>query len=126
MRALVEGRRAGSLGVVLGLFALLCLLASSLGLTLAYRAQLKDLKSTIYTRCLQRQHYDLANHNGQVANAEVWKALADIAAEAKLPPTADGQTRRLYAEQVRAINTAKVKAQAAAAQGVIGSCESYR
>lgn len=126
MRALIEGRRQATVGVVLGLFALFCLLTSSLGLTLAYRAQLKDLKSTIYERCLQRQRYDTATHNGQLANAEVWKALADIAAKVKLPPTADAQTRRLYAQQVRAINTAKVKAQAAADQGVIGSCDTYK
>lgn len=126
MRALIRGERTGSLGVVLGLVALFCLLASSLGLTLAYRAQLKDLKVTIYHRCVQRQHYDLANHNGQVANAEVWKALAEIAEQTPIPPGTDPKTVALYKAEVEAINTAKVKAQAAADAGVVGSCTAYK
>ena len=51
MRALLRGDRVGSLGVVLGLVAVMCLLFASLGLTLAYRSELRDTRGTLQQRC---------------------------------------------------------------------------
>lgn len=124
MRALIEGRRQGSVGVVLGLVALLCLLGSSLGLTLAYRAQLKDLKATIYHRCLQRTAYDQANHDSVAADAELYQQLLDIAKQA--PRQTDPRLAALVARQEAVIRLAQQRKAAAAKAGVIGTCQTYR
>lgn len=50
-RALARGERTASLGVILGLVAVMCLLIASLGLTLAYRDELKDTRNTLKQRC---------------------------------------------------------------------------
>lgn len=124
MRALMRGERNGSVGVVLGLFALFALLTSSLGLTLAYRHQLKDLKSTIYERCLQRQKYDLANHESVAADADLYQQLLDISEHA--PQVADPRIRALVVQQQQVIRQAQQRKAAAARSGVIGSCDRYK
>lgn len=124
MRAALRGERAASFGVILGLFALLCLLTSSLGLTLAYRAQLKDLKSTIYERCLQRAIYDKANNDSVKADADLYQQLLDISEQA--PEQTDPKIAALVARQVQVIRTAQQRKAAAADAGVVGSCDPYR
>lgn len=126
MRALLRGERQASFGVVLGLFALLCLLSSSLGLTLAYRSQLKDLKSTIYQRCLQRTTYDRANHNAVLANEDLYATLVKIAHQQPVPRGTDPKLVTLYQRQVAALELAQQRAHTAAAAGVVGSCNQYR
>ena len=124
MRALKNGERLGSVGVVLGLFALMCLLVSSLGLTLAYRMQLRDLKATIYHRCVQRQAYDRANNLSVRADADLYAQLLDIAREA--PRQTDPRLATLVARQEQVIRLAQQRKATAANAGVIGSCNSYR
>lgn len=124
MRALIRGERYGSVGVVLGLLALFCLLTSSLGLTLAYRAQLKDLKSTIYERCLQRAKYDKANNDSVKADAELYQQLLDISEQA--PAQTDPRIQALVERQRSVIRTAQQRKATAAEAGIVGSCETYR
>jgi len=124
MRALLRGERTLTVTQVLALIGLLCLLASSLGLTLAYRAQLKDLKATIYHRCLQRQSYDQSNHDSVAADADLYQQLLDIAKQAPRPT--DPLLASLAARQEQVIRLAQQRKAAAARAGVIGSCASYR
>lgn len=126
MRALVRGERRASLGVMLGLVGLLCLLLGTLVLTLDYRAQLTSVRQTIYTRCLQRLQYDQAAHDGQVANAKVWASLAQIAQQTPIPADADPRVKALFEREQVAINDAKTASQKAADEGVIGGCQVYR
>jgi hypothetical protein len=124
MRALLRGERNASVGVVLGLLALLCLLGSSLGLTLAYRHQLQDLKQTLYERCLQRQAYDESNHASVVADVQFYSQILSL--QDRVPPQTDPR-RQVLSEQYRdAIVAAKTRKEKAAAQGVIGTCSTVR
>jgi hypothetical protein len=124
MKALLRGERTLTVTQVLGLVGLLCLLASSLGLTLAYRQQLKDLKATIYTRCLQRTQYDRANHESVAADADLYQQLLDIAKQA--PKQTDPVLAALVTRQEQVIRLAQQRKAAAARAGVIGSCSTYR
>lgn len=124
MRALLRGERTGSVGVVLGLFALLCLLASSLGLTLDYRAQIQDFKKTVYERCLQRQTYDESNHASVVADVELYQQILSL--QDRVPEQTDPRRQALTREYRDAIVQAKTRKEKAAAQGVIGSCAIYK
>lgn len=126
MRALLAGERRASVGVVLGLIGILCLLGVSTGLAVYGMTNLHALRETLQERCAARQAIDQANHNGQVANAEAWKSLAEIAESVKLPPGTDPEMVRLYNRQKAVLNTAKVQAQAAADAGVIGTCTVYK
>lgn len=124
MKALVQGERTLRVTQMLGLFALLCLLASSLGLTLAYRAQMKDLKATIYERCLQRGTYDQANHDSVAADADLYQQLLEISEQA--PKQTDPVIAELVARQEQVIRLAQQRKATAAEAGVIGSCDTYR
>jgi hypothetical protein len=124
MRALLRGERVGSVGVVLGLFALLCLLASSLGLTLEYRAQIQDFKKTVYERCLQRAAYDESNHASVVADVELYQQILSL--QDRVPEQTDPRRQALTREYRDAIVQAKTRKEKAAAQGVIGSCAIYK
>jgi hypothetical protein len=124
VRALLNGERRLNITQVLGLVALLCLLTSSLGLTLAYRQQLKDLKATIYTRCLQRTQYDRANNLSVRADADLYQQLLDIASEA--PRQTDPRLAALVDRQEQVIRRAQQRKAEAARAGVIGSCDRYK
>lgn len=124
MRALLNGERRLSLPQFLGLVALLCLLTSSLGLTLAYRAQVQDFKRTVYLRCLQRQTYDQANHLSVAADADLYRQLLDIARQA--PRQTDPRLAKLVARQEQVIQLAEQRKAAAAKAGVIGTCSRFR
>lgn len=52
MRALLNGERNGTVGVVAGLFALVCLLIASVGLNLRHINDLDRLQNLIYQRCI--------------------------------------------------------------------------
>lgn len=57
MRALLTGERHATFGVILGLVAVMCLLAGSLGLTLSYRHELQRTRATLIERCGQTQGF---------------------------------------------------------------------
>lgn len=74
MKALIRGERLGTVGIVAGLFGVICLLIASLGLNIAHHSDLDRLQDLIYTRCVQ-----LATPQNQARQVEVveWSALAE-------------------------------------------------
>lgn len=140
MRSLRRNERLASVGVVLGLLGMVCLLAVSLAMSLSYKRQaeadhalaaqteqtLQHLRTVIYERCLQRQKYDLSNHNAVLANEELYRALLDIARQSPMPPDTDARTLALYQRQTAALQRAHAKASSAARVGVIGTCTAYQ
>lgn len=74
MRALLRGERAASIGVMLGLLGVACLLIASLGLNVAHHNDLDRLQRLIYTRCVQ-----LTTPQNQAREVEIreWTALAE-------------------------------------------------
>lgn len=88
MRALLRGERAASIGVMLGLLGLCCLLVASLGLNLAHHNDLDRLQRLIYQRCVQ-----LTTPQNQARRVEIaeWTALA----EREQDPTAARSYRHL-------------------------------
>jgi hypothetical protein len=124
MRALLEGQRQASMGIVAGLAGVICLLIASVGLNVKHSSDLRDLKHVIYKRCQQRQAYDQANHASIEADAELYRQLLDIADRA--PRQTDPRLEVLVAEQRRVIAQAADRKAAAVRAGVIGSCNAYR
>jgi hypothetical protein len=124
IRALVSGDRRASLGALFGLFGLAAVLVSSLSLTLDYRSQLISVKSTIYTRCLQRQAYDQSAHEAAAADIQLYQTLLQLLDEQPAPTTVQGER---VSEQYRAaIQLDLQRKQAAVSAGVIGACKVYR
>lgn len=122
MRALTRGERQASVGVIAGLIGVLMLLATSLFLTLAYRTQITELQSTIYTRCLERTRYDEANAKAVKASNELYRRiLAQVQAAPQQPGMADAR-----AEYVDTLTDAIDITDEAVANGTIGNCQQYR
>lgn len=87
-------------------------------------AVLTDFKATVYERCLQRSIYDQAAHDSTAADAALYRQLLDIADQA--PENPDPRVRLLIVKQRAVIAKAQQRKEAAAAAGVIGSCEQYK
>ena len=124
MRALLAGERRATVWQTLGLLGLVCLLTSSLGLTLAYRSQIRDFKRTVYERCLQRAAYDESNHASVVADVDLYRQILRL--QDQSPPQQDPRLRALAQQYRDAIVQAEARKEKAAEQGVIGSCSIYR
>lgn len=78
MRALTRGERQATVGVAAGLFAVLCLLAVSLGSVLWVYDNLQAFRDTAYHRCLARIEYDRSNQAAREAQRRFWLAyIAD-------------------------------------------------
>lgn len=122
MRALINGERRGSLGVVAGLFGVLMLLAASLALTFAYRGQINTLSERIYTRCLERQRYDTANSEAVKASNELYRRILAQVRSTPVPPNMREQQR----QYIDSLSDAVEQTDRAIAAGVIGQCEQYR
>ena len=102
----------------------LMLLATSLFLTFAYRAQLHDVRVAIYTRCLERAKYDEANNASVRADAELYQQLLDINDQA--PVQTDPTIRALVDRQRAVIAEAQLRKQRAADGGTVGGCDALR
>ena len=127
MRALTAGERRASVGVVAGLVGVLCLLVSTLALTLSYRGQLIELKETIKARCEARVEYDRRFIRAAEGDARFYADLLDIGARAeeiRVEPLTP-EMRALVEEQKQIVLTAQQRKQAIVAEGVIGRCDQY-
>lgn len=123
MDKLLRSERNASVGVIAGLFGVLCLLGASLALTFAYRGQIEEFRDTVYTRCLERTRIDEANLDSVKADALLYQQLLDIASRA--PQQTDPALARLVAEQRRVIAEARDRKEKAAEAGVVGNCAVY-
>lgn len=110
MKALITGQRNGSVGVVLGLAGVICLLIASVGLNLKHRSDLTHLHSTIYHRCLDRQQYDQLSNAARNTEIVEWRRLAQ---------QQPGLSRDAYTRMADAM-------QAAVNGQVRGGCNLYR
>lgn len=124
MRKLLRGERNASFGVALGLFALLCLLGGSLGLTLYSMEQADKFNATVYERCIARTTIDRALNDSVKADVTFYQQLLDVADS--VPAQADQATQTLLDEQRRIIQQALESKKRAAAAGVVGNCDQYR
>lgn len=95
MRATFAGERQAGLGVLLGLVALIALLAASLGLTLSYRQELKDTRATLAQRCGNTEAFRTA--------VGEWHA-ATIAIEQSNPYVDDGLREKRVAASEKVID----------------------
>lgn len=127
MRTLTAGERRASVGVVAGLVGVLCLLVSTLALTLSYRAQLIELKDTIKARCEARVEYDRRFIRAAEGDARFYSdaiALVDRAAEARTEPLSVA-VQKLVDDQRQMLLDARDRKRAIVAQGVIGRCDQF-
>ena len=127
MRALTAGERRASVGVIAGLLGVLCLLVSTLALTLSYRAQLIDLKQTIQARCEARVEYDKRFIRAAEGDQRFYADLLDVARRAdklRVEPLTP-EMRALVEEQKQIVLTAQQAKAAIVEQGVIGRCDQY-
>lgn len=124
VQSIRDGERLAGLGVVLGLLSVLCLLIASVGLTLDYRAELRETRQTIYERCLQRQAYDDAAQKARQGQVEFYEALLAISAD--LPPSPDPAVQAARERQTAAITEVLNDTEGALEQGVTTPCTVYR
>lgn len=127
MRALTTGERRASVGVVAGLVGVLCLLISTLALTLSYRGQLIELKETIKARCEARVEYDKRFINAAEGDRRFYADLLDVAERAekyRVEPLTP-EMRALVEEQKQIVEDAQSRKAAIVSQGVIGRCDQY-
>lgn len=127
MRALTQGERRASIGVLAGLLGVLCLLVSTLALTLSYRTQLIDLKDTIQQRCEARTEYDRRFVRAAEGDATFYADLLALAARADAARTEPltPAMQKLVDEQEQIIAEARDRKLAIVEQGVIGRCDQY-
>lgn len=78
MRALIEGRRNGSVGAVLGLAGVICLLIASVGLNLKHAGDLDDVKHVLVSRCELRQAQDVRTRDDLTARIELYATLSSV------------------------------------------------
>lgn len=120
MRSLLRGERQGSLGVVLGLVAVICLAAYALAMALGWRSQFYELKHTIYQRCTQREAYDQASQQGRRSMVDLYRTLE---AQERSNPFID---ERLRTERRRAYMHAVAGLSGALRTGAPTGCSQYR
>lgn len=111
MKALITGQRNGSVGVVLGLAGVICLLIASVGLNLKHRSDLTHLHSTIYHRCLDRQQYDQLSNRARSTEIVEWRRLARLE-----PPSLRRDAYTRMADAMQAAVNGQVR----------GGCNLYR
>lgn len=103
MRRLIRGERVGSVGVVLGLFVVACVLGSCLSLTLGYRDQVADLKRVIYSACNDRTGRDATITDWARAGEKINRRQAELSrVAANLPPEQMAERTRLFVENADA------------------------
>lgn len=125
MRALTRGERNASAGVILGLFAFLCILVSTLALTLSYRQQLTDLRELLAERCAARQVLDQRLMTAVKGDSRYYgQMLTEVETLEDLPDLTTVQLATL-ARQKQIIIEAKAGKDALAASEPSGSCSQY-
>lgn len=77
MRALTRGERRASVGVVLGLLGLICLLVASLGLNWKQSRDLSDVKRILIGRCEARQASDDRTRDDLRGRIDLYTAIVD-------------------------------------------------
>lgn len=120
MRALIRGERVASVGVMLGLFALFCVLASSLVLTLGYRAQVEHFKQDFYQQCVSRLAYDKSSQAARAQSRIYYEHMI-----------ANEEHNRFIDERLRAQRVADAREMVAALTDTLnktvpGGCSRYR
>lgn len=124
MKALLEGRRNASVGIVLGLVGMLCLLAVGMGIAIYSTSNLHKLRVTLDSRCQTRQASDLRQRASLQSDVAFYTKILSLTDQA--PPSATVGGRRFVAQYRAAIVQARTDKQTAAQGIVLSSCSAYR
>lgn len=132
MNRFVQQERLASLGVLIGLFAVLAVAISMVLFVLDLRrvateavASEEQLRSIIVSRCEARTAYDTRLVTSAEDDAEFYSELLRISNNVVIPEGTPADQIESLEKQRTALQSALEKKRAIAAQGVIGNCTDY-